>query len=67
MVDARGFSCPIPVVMVQREVKANAPATLEVLVDDKCAVENITRFASSCGYAVETAQNGAEYSLKLKK
>ena len=43
MVDARGFICPMPVVMVQNEVKANAPATLEVLVDDRCAVENVTR------------------------
>ena len=35
-VDARGFACPMPVVMVQKEVKASAPAELEVLVDDKC-------------------------------
>ena len=38
MIDARGYSCPMPVVMVQKEVKANAPQTLEVLVDDPCAV-----------------------------
>ena len=45
MVDARGLLCPMPVVMVQKEVKANKPAALEVLVDDPCAVENVTRFA----------------------
>ena len=50
MIDARGYSCPMPVVMVQKEVKANAPQTLEVLVDDPCAVENITRVASNNGY-----------------
>ena len=27
-VDARGYSCPMPVVMVQKAVKADAPATL---------------------------------------
>ena len=32
-VDARGYSCPMPVVMVQEAVKADAPATLEVLVE----------------------------------
>ena len=32
MIDARGYSCPMPVVMVQNEVKKNAPDTLEVLV-----------------------------------
>lgn len=35
MVDARGFSCPMPVVMVQKEVKKNAPDTLDVLVDNQ--------------------------------
>ena len=25
MIDARGYSCPMPVVMVQNEVKKNAP------------------------------------------
>lgn len=33
MIDARGYSCPMPVVMVQNEVKKNAPASLDVLVD----------------------------------
>ena len=32
MIDARGFSCPMPVVMVQKEVKKSAPDQLEVLV-----------------------------------
>ena len=31
MIDARGYSCPMPVVMVQKEVKANAPQTLEAV------------------------------------
>ena len=35
-VDARGYSCPMPVVMVQKAVKADAPATLEVLLRGEC-------------------------------
>ena len=66
-VDARGFACPMPVVMVQKEVKASAPAELEVLVDDKCAVENVTRFAHSCGYEVAVTEEGADWKLALKK
>ena len=57
----------MPVVMVQKEVRANAPVTLEVLVDDRCAVENITRFAAGCGYAVEVAAEGRDFRLTLKK
>ena len=57
----------MPVVMVQKEVKANAPAILEVLVDDPCAVENITRFAGSTGYTVTVSQEGPDFKLELKK
>ena len=66
-VDARGFACPMPVVMVQKEVKAAAPAELEVLVDDKCAVENVTRFAEGQGYTVTVTEDDGEFTLSLKK
>ena len=67
MIDARGYLCPTPVVMVQKEVKANHPDMLEVLVDNQCAVENVTRFGSSCGYQVSTAADGQDIRLTLKK
>ena len=67
MVDARGLLCPMPVVMVQKEVKANHPDALEVLVDDQCAVENITRYATSCGYQVNVTKDGLDYKLELTK
>ena len=41
MIDARGYSCPMPVVMVQKAVQSDAPATLEVLLDNPCSVENV--------------------------
>ena len=66
-VDARGFACPMPVVMVQKEVKANKPDALEVLVDDPCAVENVTRFAGSQGYTVTVTEDGADFKLRLQK
>lgn len=67
MIDARGYSCPMPVVMVQNEVKKNAPATLEVMVDSRTCVENVTRFAQSKGYAVSCAAEGEDFRLTLKK
>lgn len=67
MIDARGFSCPMPVVMVQKEVKAKAPAELKVLVDDACAVENITRYGKNEGYAVSVSEDDGEFTLTLKK
>ena len=67
MIDARGFVCPMPVVMVQKAVKKDAPDALDVLVDNTCAVENVTRFGESRGYAVSVAQEGADFRLTLKK
>ena len=49
MVDARGYLCPMPVVMVQEAIKKDQPAALDVLVDNETAVENIKRFAAHSG------------------
>lgn len=66
-IDARGFSCPMPVVMVQKEVAASNPDELEVLVDEKCAVENITRFAENKGYTVSWSDFEGDFKVVLKK
>ncbi len=67
MINARGLSCPMPVLMVQREVKKNAPQLLEVLVDNMTAVGNIMRFAASQHYTVKTEQVDGEYKMTLTK
>ena len=67
MVDARGYSCPIPVIMVQKAVK-DAPDKLEVLVDNQTAVGNVTRFANNNGYDVAVKElEDEEFSLTLTK
>jgi len=67
MVDARGFVCPTPVLMVQNAIKKDAPASLEVLVDNHSARENVARFAAASGYAVEIKEDGADFRLLLTK
>ena len=67
MIDARGLSCPMPVVMVQKEVKKSYPDELKVQVDSMVCVENITRFASSKKYDVEVEKKDGEFVLTLKK
>lgn len=66
-VDARGFSCPVPLLMVQEEIKKTDPAELEVLIDAPCAVENIQRFAYHNGYSFRAEENGDEWILRLTK
>ena len=67
MVDARGYSCPMPVIMVQKAVKNGAPDELEVMVDNQCSLENVTRFAMNQGYKVVSSQEGEDFKLVLSK
>ncbi len=67
MVDARGYSCPLPVLMVQKAVEKDAPAQLEVLLDEMCAVGNVKRYATNQGYTVAVEEQNGEYRLLLKK
>ena len=67
MVDARGLSCPMPVVMVQNEVKKGNPDHLTVMVDAMVCVENVKRYASSQGYSVTVTEMDGEYKLELTK
>ena len=67
MVDARGLACPMPVVMVQKEGKTSTSAERTALVDNQCAVENVTRFAGSHGYKVAVKADGEDFTLILTK
>lgn len=67
MIDARGLSCPMPVVMVRRELDKNHPSDLEVKVDNRTAVENVSRFAGNNGYQVEVRSTDDEFTLILTK
>ncbi len=52
IIDARGRSCPEPVIMTKNEIDKNSNKDLQVLVDTHVAVENITRFVTGKGYNV---------------
>lgn len=67
MVDARGLNCPLPVVMVQREINANHPDKLEVWVDNIAAEQNVTRFAKSQAYTVAAEDIDGDYLMTLRK
>lgn len=66
MVDARGLSCPIPVVMTLDEIKKDEKE-IEVLVDSMVCVENISRLADSKNYKIETEEKDGEYILRLSR
>lgn len=65
-VDARGRACPEPVVMTKKALEAD-PDGAVVLVDNVCAVENITRYASNSGYRVAKEERGDDYCLTVSR
>ena len=52
VVDARGCSCPQPVLMTKKALAKES--RLEVLVDNNTAMNNVSRFAQSQGLAAVT-------------
>lgn len=66
IVDARGLSCPEPVVMTRNAMASKEPA-YQVLVDAIAAKENVTRYAMSQGYAVSVSEDNGEFTLDITK
>jgi len=66
VVDARGFSCPQPVILVQRAMAAGR-YPIEVLVDSGAARDNVTRMAERAGCRVQCEAAGDGFKLTLSK
>jgi tRNA 2-thiouridine synthesizing protein A len=66
-IDARGFSCPQPVVLTNKKIKEMNKGSFDVLVDTETSKENICRLAQQLGWTVEANKMGEDYRLVLKK
>lgn len=66
-VNAMGDACPLPVVKTLNAIKGlTGPETVETLVDNPTAVENLRRLAQSKGYSFSSEKRGeAEYRVLL--
>ena len=64
-VNAIGDSCPIPVIKTKNAMKEmTGPDTIEVLVDNEIAVQNVTKMAQSSGGKV-TSEKVAEKEYRI--
>lgn len=67
-VDARGLSCPQPVLLVMDKLKKTDKGDILVLVDAEASKENVSRAAESKGWKVKDIQEeGLEYRITLTK
>ena len=65
-VDARGLSCPQPVLLARKAMEAG-PFPIEVLVETVTSRENVRRMAEKAGCTVTVAEMGDGFKLTLSK
>ena len=67
-VDARGFSCPQPVLMTLDEIKKVKNGEIVILVDTDTSNENVRRTATSQGWDIKDVRSdGDGYRISISK
>ena len=67
-VDARGFSCPQPVLMTLDEIKKVDKGEILILVDTDTSKENVSRATTSQGWQVkDILEEGGGYRITISK
>jgi tRNA 2-thiouridine synthesizing protein A len=67
-VDARGLSCPQPVLLTMERIQKIKKGEIAILVDTDTSKENVSRAATSQGWKVKDVKpEGAGYQIKIVK
>jgi selenium metabolism protein YedF len=61
------LACPQPVLRAKELLGARAPEAVEVLVDNRAASENVSRFLNSQGFDTEIKPQGADFLVQGRK
>lgn len=64
-VDARGLTCPQPVILTKREMEQNRGEIIITLVDNTAALENVCKLAASQGYDFTVDKQGMESHIQM--
>lgn len=65
-IDARGLSCPQPVVLVDRAVQ-DGNTDLEILVNNEVSRENVLRMAARRGLKTDVRQEGTDIVIRATR
>ncbi len=57
-IDCRGMPCPQPVLATKDAIEASPNELVEVIVDNKASMENVSRFLKSQGWSVSVNEMG---------
>ena len=64
--DLTGLSCPEPVVRTKKALKENPQGVISV-VDNRAALENVSRFGRAMGYNVNAVESNGTWRIEIKK
>ena len=64
-VDARGLSCPEPVLLARQAMQEAGKGTITILVSSAAARDNVSRAAKTMGWEVSVDEQGDEFNLTL--
>ncbi|MCI5674578.1 MAG: sulfurtransferase TusA family protein [Ezakiella sp.] len=65
-IDARGLSCPEPVVLAKNAVDASEKQ-IEITVDAQVSKENVSRFLENAGYKLSVKESGDDFIINATK
>lgn len=65
-VDARGLSCPLPIMRTKKALEADPPA-LTVLVDSGTARANVSSYLEDEGFAVSVADQDGGWRIEARR
>ncbi|HPD77116.1 MAG TPA: sulfurtransferase TusA family protein [Spirochaetota bacterium] len=65
-IDARGLSCPQPVVLTQKAIK-DGKSNFEILVDTEVSRENVLRCLEKNNFNSAVSEDGDTFIIKASK
>lgn len=67
IVDARGLTCPQPVILTKRVMDEGDVSEITTIVDNTTSLENVKKLANSQGYAAAVEEKDGEFHINLSK
>jgi selenium metabolism protein YedF len=63
IIDARKLACPAPVLAAKQAIENERPATLQILVDNDAARQNVMRYLASQSYHASFEADGSDFRI----
>lgn len=61
--DARGLSCPAPVLMAKKALEESHCQNICIVVDNEASMENVSRFLTSRAFSVDVVAEGSDFKI----